>query len=122
MDGAQRFLNDLREKGLAEGNFLAILHVLIGRKVTLADGTTISPGLTWRAAAELLKSLRWPKEAVRELGVDPGELPPRDRQRFWYTTIALAKVDSPQAIAAGDRLAAAVTEFGYRVSPAPSKG
>lgn len=122
MDGAQRFLNDLREKGLAEGNFLAILHVLIGRKVTLADGTVISPGLTWRALAELLKAMRWPKESVRELGVEPAELPPRDRQRFWYSTIALAKVDSPQAIAAGDRLAAAVDALGYKISSAPSKG
>jgi hypothetical protein len=102
-----------------EGNFLGLLHVLIGRRVTRADGTPVSPGLTWRALADLLKSLRWNKDAVRELGLDPADLPPRDRQRFWYTAIAQAHVDSPEAVAAGDRLAALVLPLGYVVSPAP---
>src|SRR3954469_20244943 len=83
MDGAQTFLDELRQHGLVEGNVLGLLHVLIGRRVTRADGTLVSPGLTWRALADLLKSLRWNKDAVRELGLDPAALPPRDRQRFW---------------------------------------
>jgi hypothetical protein len=119
MDGVQTFLDELRQRGLVEGNFHGLLHVLIGRRVTRADGTPVSPGLTWRALADLLKSLRWNKDAVRELGLDPADLPPRDRQRFWYTAIAQAHVDSPEAVAAGDRLAALVRPLGYVVSPAP---
>jgi hypothetical protein len=119
MDGVQTFLDELRQQGLAEGNFLGLLHVLIGRRVTRADGTLVSPGLTWRALADLLKSLRWNKDAVRELGLDPAALPPRDRQRFWYTAISQARVDSPEAAAAGDRLADVIRPLGYVVSPAP---
>lgn len=124
MDGVQTFLDELRQQGLVEGNFFGLLHVLIGRRVTRADGTLVSPGLTWRALADLLKSLRWNKDAVRELGLNPADLPPRDRQRFWYTAIAQARVDSPEAVAAGDRLAALVRPLGYVISPAPggSKG
>lgn len=119
MDGVLTFLDVLRQHGLAEGHFLGLLHTLIGRRVTLSDGTLVSPGLTWRALADLLKRVRWDKDAVREIGLDPAALPPRDRQRFWYTAIAQARVDSPAAVAAGDRLAALLKPHGYVVSPAP---
>ncbi len=122
MDGVQTFLDELRQQGLAQGNFLGLLHVLIGRRITRADGTLVSPGLTWRALADQLKRLRWERNAVRELGLDPADLPPRDRARFWYTAIAQAHVDSPAAIAAGDRLAEAVQPLGYVISPAPGQG
>jgi hypothetical protein len=121
MDGVQPFLDDLRQQGLAEGNFLGLIHVLIGRRIAKADGAVVSPGLTWRALADLLKNLRWDKNAVREIGVNPADLPPRDRQRYWYTAIAQARVDSPEAIAAGDRLVALVKSLGYVVSPAPGQ-
>ena len=117
----ESFLDQLRHQGLVEGHFLGLLHVLIGRRVTQADGTVVSPGLTWRALADLLKTLRWDKEAVREIGLDPAALPPRDRQRFWYTAIAHARVDSDEAIAAGDRLAAYLKPQGFIVSPAPGR-
>jgi hypothetical protein len=121
MDGLQTFLDELRQHGLAEGNFLGLLHVLIGRRITRPDGTIVSPGLTWRELAALLKRLRWDKEAVRDLGLDPADLPPRDRQRFWYTAIAAAKVDAPAAVKAGNRLAAAVLPLGYVISPPPGQ-
>jgi hypothetical protein len=121
MDGVQTFLEELRQGGLAEGNFLGLLHILIGRRIVRADGTVVSVGLTWRALSETLKTLRWNKEAVREIGLDPADLPPRDRQRFWYTAIAHAKVDAAEAVAAGDRLATLVNPLGYAVSPAPGK-
>ena len=111
----REFLDDLKEKGLARGNFLGLLHVLIGRRIEKADGTLISVGLTWREAAAWLKKVRWDKEAVRELGIDPAGLPPRDRERYWYTAIARAGVDSPAAIDAGGRLAATVAPVGYLV-------
>jgi hypothetical protein len=121
MDGVQTFLDELRRHGLTVSNFLGLLHVLIGRRVMRSDGTIVSPGLTWRAVADLLKRLRWDKDAVREIGLDPADLPPRDRQRYWYTAIAQAHVDSPEAAAAGDRLAALVKPLGYIVSPAPGQ-
>src|SRR3954468_18257528 len=76
MDGVQTFLDDLRRHGLADGNFLGLLHILIGRRIARPDGTVLSPGLTWRALADQLKSLRWNKDAVREVGLDPADLPP----------------------------------------------
>ena len=75
--------------------------------------------MTWRAAADLLRRTRWPIEPVRELGVDPDSLPPRDRQRFWFGAIAAAGVDSAEAAAAGDVLAAAVQPLGFVIGPAP---
>ena len=99
MDGVQSFLDELRRQGLVEGNFLGLIHVLIGRRITRPDGSVVSPGLTWRQLADIFKSLRWSKEAIREIGLNPANLPPRDRQRFWYTAIAQAKVDSPETLA-----------------------
>ena len=121
MDGVQSFLDELRQHGLAQSHFLGLLHVLIGRRITRPDGIVVSPGLTWRELAALFKRLRWDKEAVRELGLDPADLPPRDRQRFWYTAIAQAHVDSPAAVEAGNRLAVAVEPLGYIVSPPPGQ-
>jgi hypothetical protein len=71
--------------------------------------------------SDLLKRMRWDKDAVRELGLDPAALPPRDRQRFWYTAIAQARVDSAEASAAADQLAALVQPLGYVISPAPGR-
>src|SRR5271154_660976 len=102
-EGSMRdFLDDLKEKGLAQGNLLGLLHVLIGRRIEKSDGTVVSVGQTWREAAAWLKKARWEKEAVRELGLDPDALPPRDRQRYWYAAITQAKVAGPAAVAAGD--------------------
>jgi hypothetical protein len=121
MDRLREFLDAVREQGHAAGNFLGLLHVLIGRTITW-EGAEVSRGQSWRAVAALLKRLRWDREAVRDLGLDPDDLPPRDRQRFWYQAIAQARVDSPEAVAAGDRLAEAVAAAGYVVGPAPGAG
>jgi hypothetical protein len=119
MDRLREFLDAVRQHGLAEGHFLGLLHILIGRRVTLADGAVVSAGLNWRAAAVVLKRARWNREAVRELGLDPAALPPRDRQRYWYAAISQGQVDSTQARAAGDQLAAQLQAAGYHVGPAP---
>lgn len=113
------FLEETKRNRCAAGNFLGLLNVLIGRRVARSDGSTVSAGLTWREAALALKKARWDREAVRELGIDPATLPPRDRQRFWYSAISQAQVDSPAASGAGDRLAEAVAAAGYQVSAAP---
>lgn len=122
MDLARAFLDDLRQRGLAEGNFLGLLHLCIGRRIEQADGTLVCTGLTWRDLAALLKKLRWDREAVRELGLDPEQMPPRDRQRYWYSAICQANVDSAPARTAADRLVEALASAGYRVGHAPGQG
>ena len=93
---------------------------MIGRRIEKADGTPVSNGLTWRDAAALLKKVRWDKKAVVELGLDPATLPPKDRQRYWYTAIAQAGVDSAAAFQSGDRLAEALRAAGYVIGPPPA--
>jgi hypothetical protein len=121
MDGLRELLNSLQRHSHARANFLGLLNVLIGRQIWAADGTLLSPGLTWRALADLLKRVHWDPEAVRQLGLDPESLPPRDRQRYWYQAIVRAGVDSEQAAKAGNRFVRVLRSAGYVVSPAPGK-
>lgn len=121
MDGAREFLEDVRHKGLAGGRLLALLNIVIGRRITRADGTVLSTGLTWRELAQVLKRLRWDKDAVREIGLGPDALPPRDRVRFWYTAIAQANVAGPVATQAGDQLAQELAALGYTIGPPPGR-
>src|SRR5689334_13281894 len=97
MDALQELLEDLKRHGLAQAHLLGLLNVLIGRKISKADGTPISNGLTWRELAALLKKVRWDKDTVRELGLRPEDMPPRDRQQFWYAVIVRAGVDAQTA-------------------------
>jgi hypothetical protein len=119
MDRLREFLEHVKRNNTAKGNLRGLLHILIGRRVALADGTVVSGGLTWRALANQLKLVRWETETVKELGLDPDALPPRDRQRFWYTAISQAGVDTPAARTAGDKLATALKKLGYVVGPGP---
>src|SRR5262245_35608943 len=98
MDGVRDFLDELQNNQKARGNLLGLLHVLIGRRISRADGTVISTGQTWRSVADLLKQARWDPDSVRDLGLDPATLPPRDRQRYWYLAISQAQVGSDAAI------------------------
>ncbi len=122
MNGVEAFLEEVRKQGTAEGKLRGLLHVLIGRRITRTDGTVVSAGMTWRTAAELMKRVRWPIESVRDLGIDPDKLPPRDRHRFWFGAIAAARIDEPEAVAAGDAVASAVLPLGYVIGPAPRSG
>ena len=119
MDGIRELLETIRDRGLAIGHLRGLLHIIIGRKITKSDGTVVSTGLTWREVAGILKLLRFDKDLVREFGADPEELAPRDRQRFWYSAIALAKVDSVEALAQAQRLAEKLRDQGYIIGPAP---
>jgi hypothetical protein len=120
MDVLREFVNDLKRQGYVQGKFLGMLNVLIGRQIFNADGNLLSNGLTWRELADLLKRVRWPREAVRELGLDPAALAPRDRQRYWYQAIAKAQVDSGPATAAGEHFADMLRAAGYRVGAGPA--
>ena len=106
MEPLREFLNAVRHHGTVRGNLLGLLHILIGRRITRANGAPVTGGMTWRELAVLLKQLRWDRDAVRELNLDPADLPPRDRERYWYAAISQAGVGSPAAKAAGDRLVA----------------
>jgi hypothetical protein len=119
MDGLREMMADLKRHSYAQGNLQGLLQILIGRHLLKANGTLISSGLTWRAAARLLKKVRWDPEAVRDLGIDPAALPPRDRVRFWYLAIGHAALDTQTAAEAGDRLAAILNVHGYVVGPCP---
>ena len=120
MDALSTLLDALKKSGQTEGHFRGFLHVFIGRKITrTADKTLVSSGVTWRDLAGWLKKLRWEPDAVKEIGLNPDDLPPRDRQRFWYTAIGHAKVDSAEAIAAGEKFAKVLRGMGYDVSAAP---
>ena len=120
MDALSALFDELKKGGQTQGSFLGFLHVLIGRKITrLSDGAVLSKGISWRDMAAWLKKTRWDPEAVRELGLEPDQLPPRDRQRYWYSAIAHAKVDAAAATKAGDRFADVLKTLGYEVGPVP---
>jgi len=119
MDRLRDFLDDLKKRALARSNFLGLLNVLIGRRITAPDGSLVSSGVTWRELSALLKGVRWDKAAVRDFGLEPAALPPRDRLKYWYTAIARAEVGSERATEAGDKLAQKLERLGYQVGPAP---
>lgn len=116
MDRVLVFFDEIRRQGLAKGNFLGLLNVLIGRRVADAEGNLISSGITFRNLATYLKKVRWDRDALFELNISAEQLAPRDRERFWYSAIILARVDSAEAFAAGDRLASALQAKGYVIS------
>ena len=116
MDALSNLLDLLKDNGQTQGNFLGFLNVMIGRTITrVSDQAVACKGISWRDLAAWLKKVRWDPEAVRELGLDPDDLPPRDRQRYWYAAIAAAKVDSAAARKAGDRFATTLATLGYEV-------
>jgi hypothetical protein len=119
MDGFAEFLQVVKRTQLAQGNFLGFLNVVIGRRIHTAQGAVVSTGVPWRVLAQELKKARWDKDAVRELGLDPKSLPPRDRERYWYAAIAQAQVGSAKAYEAGDRFAEALAQAGYVVGTPP---
>jgi hypothetical protein len=122
MDALREFLGATKKQGIARGDFLGLLNILIGRRLEKADGAVISAGCSWRNLAANLKLVRWNKEAVRELGIDPKSLHPRDRLRYWFQAITQASVDSAAAVQAGDRFAEVLRKAGYVVGPAPRVG
>lgn len=119
MDGIRDLLETARTNGLVAGRFRGLLHIAIGRTVTKPDGTRVSAGLTWRELANVLKALRFDPELGRELGADPDTLSPRDRERYWYAVIALARVDGADAVADAEMLVAPLKDLGYAIAPPP---
>ncbi len=115
MDRLRELLVELKRDSYAQGNFLGLLNVLIGCSIEAPDGTLVSTGATWRSLAELLKKVRWTKQAATDLGLELGTFAPRDRQRFWYQVISHSSVDSPKAREAGARMIEQLRQLGYKV-------
>lgn len=113
-------LEAARDGGHAAAHFRGLLHVAIGRRVTTPTGDLVTAGVTWRELANWLKQLRFDPELVRQYGADPEELAARDRNRFWYSAISAARVDSPEALADAEALADSLKALGYVVGPPPA--
>jgi hypothetical protein len=118
VEGIREMLAAIRDR-LPAGRFRGFLHIAIGRRIT-KDGKPVSSGLTWRELAPLLKELRFDRNLVKELGADPDVLAPRDRERFWYSAISLAHVDSAEANAEAELLVPEFKKLGYLVGPNPA--
>ena len=130
MDGSQVVLELIRDRQLAVGRLRGFFHLIIGRKLSREDGTVLSMGLTWRELATALKLLKFDRELVKELGSDPESVSPKDREKFWYFAIGLAKVDSAQARREAEELTLLLKPLGIVVGippagpprPAPVRG
>src|SRR5688572_13127265 len=120
MDGIRDLLEAARTNGLVAGRFRGLLHIAIGRTVSKPDGTKLSSGLTWRELATLLKNIRFDPEFGREVGADPDTLSPRDRERYWYAVIGLARVDSADVLAEAEKLVSPLKGLGFVIAPPPS--
>ncbi len=120
MDGLIPFLEMVRDRKLAAGRLRGFLHICIGRRVTKTDGTLVSAGVTWRELSVLLKDAKFDKDLASQVGADPDALSPRDRQRFWYSVIALARPDSFEARTEAEALVGVLKTAGYQVGPAPT--
>jgi hypothetical protein len=119
MDSLRELLEAVRDRVFVRKRFRGLLHILVGRRIARADGTPLSSGMSWRDAANLLKRLRLDREIVRQWNVDPADLPPRDRERFWYAAISRAALDSPEVIAEAEQLIPTLEQLGYIVGPPP---
>ena len=108
-----------RDHRLIGGHLRGLFHIAIGRTLTAPDGTILSMGMSWRDLSQLLKAMKFDREHVRELGADPDLLSPKDRERFWYAAIALAKVDSAEARGEAEELIGSLAKLGIRVGPGP---
>jgi hypothetical protein len=109
------FLAKVRQAQVPPGCFLGFLHVLIGKTLVTREGTLVSRGITWRELAARFRQARLDKDLVKELGVDPAQLPPRDREAYWFEALRRAQISSPQAQNQAAQLVSWLEKLGYEV-------
>jgi hypothetical protein len=119
MHGTLRLLELVRDHRLAANHLRGLFHIAIGRRIADPAGKVLTTGVTWRELAAFLKDAKYDKDLVRELGADPDTLSPKDREKFWYSAVAMARVDGPEAREQADRLAALLKPLGLVVGPLP---
>lgn len=119
MQGTRQFLELVRDQGFVAGRLSGVFHIAIGRRISTPSGEVVATGVTWRELAALLKELKYDRELVRELGADPDELFPKDREKFWYYAVVMAKVDGAEASAEADELAARLAPLGLIIGSHP---
>jgi hypothetical protein len=120
MDKLGHFVQLLESRKLLPGKLRGVFHLLVGRKIQDASGAEVSGGATWREVAGLFKDLRIDPQLIVSLGLDPAVVSPRDRRRCWYSAIAAARPDSPQARAEAEHLIAALKPLGYTFNAPPA--
>lgn len=118
MDLLSEFLETMIERKLVAGRLRALFHVVIGRTIHDSQGRLVCAGTTWRILADTLKDLRYDPELVRELGLDPDTLSPRDRKRFWYSAISGSKPDSAQARQEAVSYIVELQKLGFKIGAA----
>jgi hypothetical protein len=114
-ESLESFLLRLRPQAFPPETFLGLLHLLISGSLADEQGNRPFPGQSWRDLASVLKKVRWDPSMVKQMGIDPTTLAPRDRERFWYQAICMAKIDSPEAKRSAQKLKGWLDKFGYRV-------
>lgn len=118
MDAIRSLLARVRSPGFPTEHFPGLLHVLIGQTLTDQDGSVVSKGITWRECANLLKTARIDPELARTLELDPEDLPPRDREKFWYVALTRFPVGCDKARKCAKALVPWLTKAGLKVSQA----
>ena len=114
MDALDKFLLALKEDSICQGRFLGLIRLLVAYKIYDKNGDPVSLGVTFRTLAEKLKKARWDTSQINVLGINPKELPQRDRYRFWYVALVRSKVNDPAAIKEADDLANKIMNIGYQ--------
>jgi beta-phosphoglucomutase-like phosphatase (HAD superfamily) len=115
MDGVVQLLELARQQGWQRTHLRGLWHLAIGRALHDAQGRLLSPGSTWRELANILKQLKYDRDLVLTLGLDPESLLAKDRDKFWYYAIAATKLDTPEARQQADELKAQLAPLGIIV-------
>jgi len=116
MEAIRSLLSHVRTTGIAPGHFPGLLHVLIGRTITQMNGEVVSRGVTWRECAALLKNARIDPDLVRSLGQDLADLPPRDREKYWYIALTRFPVGGEAARSSAVAMGPWLSKAGLLVS------
>ncbi len=118
MDAIRSMLARVRSPGFPTEHFPGLLHLLIGKTLVDTDGKVVSKGFTWRECASLLKTARIDPELARTLGLNPDDLPPRDREKFWYVALTRYPVGCEKAQQGAVSLVPWLAKSGLNVSDA----
>ena len=109
------FLAKVRTAGVPQGQFLGFLHLMVGKTLVTREGTLVSQGSTWRDLSARFRQARLDRDLVSELGLKPADLPPRDREAYWFEALRRAAISSPLALEQATQLISWLEKLGYEV-------